>query len=79
MVEIAPPTVSTALHREREDLNDKKKENNGAVLGVEEFMEEVGRGWEGSGEIVVAGVSRGIVDWWYEEFGPPYEKAAGTK
>ena len=42
MVEIAPPTMETALHRERKDPNnDKKASGNQAALSVEEFMEEI--------------------------------------
>ena len=42
VVEIAPPTMETALHRERKDPNnDKKASGNQAALSVEEFMEEI--------------------------------------
>lgn len=41
VVEIAPPTVATDLHREREDPDDNKKERNPDALSVEEFVEEV--------------------------------------
>ncbi|RKU39904.1 hypothetical protein DL546_001069 [Coniochaeta pulveracea] len=40
VVEIAPPTVATDLHREREDPDDNKKERNPDALSVEEFVEE---------------------------------------
>jgi len=34
VLEIAPPTVATDLHREREDPDDNKKEKNSAVSGI---------------------------------------------
>ncbi|KAK6953657.1 hypothetical protein Daesc_005962 [Daldinia eschscholtzii] len=38
VVEIAPPTVATGLHRERENPDDNKKENNPDALSLDEFM-----------------------------------------
>ena len=79
VVEIAPPTVATDLHRDRDDPDDNKKEKNSKSLSVEEFMEELVRGWEADEEIIGAGMSQRVVERWYGEFGPDYEKAARTK
>jgi hypothetical protein len=41
-VEIVPPTVETALHREKKDPNDNKKDHgNFAALSILEFMEQI--------------------------------------
>lgn len=79
VVEIAPPTVATDLHREREDPDDNKKEKNSNSLNVEEFMQELVRGWEADEEVIGAGMNQKVVQRWYGEFGPDYEKVAGTK
>ena len=78
VVEIAPPTVSTDLHRERSDPDDNKKEKNSAALSVEEFMESITKDWMADKEVIGAGMSRDVVDRWYKEFGSDYDKAAGT-
>ncbi|KAF2138062.1 uncharacterized protein K452DRAFT_353292 [Aplosporella prunicola CBS 121167] len=75
VVEIAPPTVATDLHREREDPDDNKKENNPNALSVDEFIEEVAQKLERGDETIGAGMSADIIDRWYKEFGPHYEKA----
>ncbi|KAI9753638.1 MAG: ribonuclease T2-like [Chaenotheca gracillima] len=77
VVEIAPPTVATDLHRERADPDDNKKEKNPNALSVEEFMEFVVRGWREDKDMIGAGSSEKVVDRWYKEFGPDYEKASG--
>jgi len=77
VVEIAPPTVSTDLHREREDPDDNKKEKNSAALSVEEFIEEFVAQLKEGKETIGAGPSRPLIDRWYNEFGPDYRKAAG--
>lgn len=79
VVEIAPPTVATDLHRERDDPDDNKKEKNSHSLSVEEFMQELIRGWEADEDVIGAGMSQKIVQRWYGEFGPDYAKAAGAK
>lgn len=79
VIEIAPPTVATDLHRERVDPDDNKKEKNSAALSVEEFMDEVTKGWKADREVVGAGMSQKVVDRWYREFGPDYQKVAGTE
>ncbi|KAH8178104.1 short chain dehydrogenase domain-containing protein [Sarocladium implicatum] len=74
VVEIAPPTVATDLHREREDPDDNKKENNPNALSVEEFMEYVARKMDEGREMIAPGMAEGIVDTWYQSFG---ERAEG--
>ncbi len=77
VVEIAPPTVATDLHRERKDPDDNKKENNPDALDVDEFMEEVAMRWEDGEETIGAGMSAGVVKQWYDRFGEFYEKKTG--
>ena len=79
VVEIAPPTVATDLHRERADPDDNKKEKNSAALSVDEFMDFITQDWKADKDIIGAGPSQKVVDRWYNEFGPDYEKVAGTK
>ncbi|KAF1923082.1 uncharacterized protein M421DRAFT_104670 [Didymella exigua CBS 183.55] len=70
VVEIAPPTVATDLHREREDPDDNKKENNKAALSVEEFIEETVGKWKSGEEMIAAGMANGIVNSWEESATP---------
>ena len=79
VVEILPPTVATDLHREREDPDDNKKENNPNALTVEEFMKEVSQKFENGDETIGAGMSAEVIDRWYGAFGKQYDKAAGGK
>ena len=79
VIEIAPPTVSTELHRERKDPNDNKKDKNAAALSVDEFMKEVVESWKSGKDVTGAGTSQKVVERWYGEFGGDYEKAAGKK
>lgn len=72
MVEIAPPTVATDLHRERDDPDDNKKHKNPKALSVEEFMDEVGRKWEQGEETIGAGTGADLVSKWYDTFGDVY-------
>jgi short-subunit dehydrogenase involved in D-alanine esterification of teichoic acids len=76
VVEIAPPTVATDLHREREDPDDNKKEKNDAALSVDEFMEHVVKGWEEGLDLIGAGMSIAVVKKWEDVFGTNYEKVA---
>lgn len=69
VVEIAPPTVATDLHREREDPDDNKKENNDKALGVDEFVEEVLGRWRGGEECFGVGMGEEIVRKWDSEEG----------
>lgn len=79
VVEIAPPTVATDLHREREDPDDNKKSKNKAALSVEEFMEDLVAQWSEGRDTIGAGSSKEVVRRWEEEFGGDYKKAAGGK
>jgi short-subunit dehydrogenase involved in D-alanine esterification of teichoic acids len=76
VVEIAPPTVATDLHRERSDPDDNKKEQNPNALSLEEFMGFVKKGFEGDKDTIGAGMSEGIVERWEKEFGGQYNEAA---
>ncbi|KAL3443088.1 hypothetical protein BJX65DRAFT_211413 [Aspergillus insuetus] len=72
--EIAPPSVETDLHREREDPDDNKKKNNPNVMSIEEFMDEVSRKLESGEEMIAPGMASGFVDKWYAAYGETYEK-----
>jgi short-subunit dehydrogenase involved in D-alanine esterification of teichoic acids len=76
VVEIAPPTLATNLHRERSDPDDNTKEKNPDALSLEEFMEFVRKGLEGDKEMIGAGMSERVVEKWYGAFGESYEEAA---
>lgn len=62
VVEIVPPSVGTDLHREREDPDDNKKHKNASALTVEEFMEELKKGWQEDRDCIGAGMSQKVVD-----------------
>ncbi|KAK3672087.1 hypothetical protein LTR78_008057 [Recurvomyces mirabilis] len=79
VIEIAPPSVSTDLHRERADPNDNKKDKNASALTVEEFMDEIIEQWKADVDVMGAGPSKQVVDKWYESFGEKYDQAAGKK
>ncbi|KAI1372147.1 NAD(P)-binding protein [Hypoxylon crocopeplum] len=73
VVEIAPPTVATDLHREREDPDDNKKENNPNALSLDEFMQEVSEKLEKGEEMIGAGISDGMVKKRYNTFSDMYK------
>ncbi|KAI0179792.1 NAD(P)-binding protein [Hypoxylon sp. FL1284] len=73
VVEIAPPTVATDLHREREDPDDNKKENNPNALSLEEFMQEVSDKLEKGDETIGAGMGADVVKKWYSTFDGMYQ------
>jgi short-subunit dehydrogenase involved in D-alanine esterification of teichoic acids len=77
VIEIAPPTVGTDLHREREDPDDNKKRNNPDALSVDEFMAELAKKLERGDETIGAGMSADIVQKWYDQFGEFYAKKTG--
>merc|ERR1712032_745613 len=79
VVEIAPPTVATDLHRERQDPDDNKKDKNPSALSVDEFMEEVSKKLENGDETIGAGMGADVVEKWFGTFGEQYAKAAGGK
>lgn len=76
VIEIAPPTVATDLHRERKDPDDNKKEKNKAALSVEEFTEETIGKWKKGDEMIAAGPANKIVDTWQETMGPIFHNMA---
>ncbi|KAJ9603740.1 hypothetical protein H2200_011926 [Cladophialophora chaetospira] len=75
VVEIAPPTVSTALHRDRTDPNDNSKEKNESAMTVDEFIKDVEKGWEQGKDIIAPGPAGAVIDAWYGALGEKYEKA----
>ncbi|KAF2101387.1 NAD(P)-binding protein [Rhizodiscina lignyota] len=78
VVEIVPPTVETALHRERKDPDDNKKDHgNKVALSVSEFMEQVLEGWKSDKDVCPAGLGHELVDKWYNAYGEAYTKAGG--
>jgi short-subunit dehydrogenase involved in D-alanine esterification of teichoic acids len=78
VVEIVPPTVETALHRERKDPNDNKKNHgNASALSVPEFMEQIQEGWQEDKDICAAGLGHELVEKWYAAYGEAYSKAGG--
>jgi len=74
VVEIAPPTVATDLHREREDPDDNKKEKNKAALSVDEFIDETVAKWKKGDEMIAAGMANGIVEAWQGSMGKTFEE-----
>lgn len=78
VIEIAPPTVETDLHRERANPEDNKKANNPVAMSLDEFMRDVVQGWKEDRDTIGAGPSSLVVDRWDNEFGPDYKKAAAA-
>lgn len=78
VVEIVPPTVETALHRERNDPDDNKKSSgNTSALSVAEFTAQIKLGWEQNQDVCPAGLGHEIVEKWYSTYGEAYSKAGG--
>jgi short-subunit dehydrogenase involved in D-alanine esterification of teichoic acids len=78
VVEIVPPTVETALHRERKDPNDNKKDHGASyALSVPEFIEQVQEGWQSDKDTCPAGFGHELVEKWYNAYGEAYAKAGG--
>lgn len=77
VVEIAPPTVSTDLHRERDDPSDNSKDKNPSALSVDEFIQDVTKQWKAGKTTIGAGPGQALVDRWFKEFGSDYAKAEG--
>jgi short-subunit dehydrogenase involved in D-alanine esterification of teichoic acids len=78
IVEIVPPTVETALHRERMNPDDNKKDHgNAAALSVGEFMEEIVKGWTADRDVCAAGTGHDLVKKWYDAYGEAYTTAGG--
>lgn len=76
VVELAPPSVGTDLHRERQNPDDNKRENNPTALTVDEFMEEVMGKWKKGDELITAGPGNNIMNTWEESMGDLYKKMA---
>ena len=79
VVEIAPPSVETDLHREREDPDDNKKSKNPNSMSVDDFIKEVSEQWKAGREMIAAGMARGMVDRWESTFQADYNKMVGGK
>lgn len=78
VVEIVPPTVETALHRERKNPDDNKKTSgNATALSVPEFMEQIQEGWKSDKNTCPAGLGHELVEKWYGAYGEAYTKAGG--
>jgi short-subunit dehydrogenase involved in D-alanine esterification of teichoic acids len=78
VVEIVPPTVETALHRERKDPDDNKKvHGNASAMSTSEFMEQVMEGWKNDNDNCPAGLGHELVEKWYAAYGEAYTKAGG--
>ena len=77
VVEIAPPSVGTDLHRDREDPDDNKKHKNPEAMTVEEFMDEIAGKIEKGDAMIAAGPANKIIDKWYESFGDFYKSKVG--
>lgn len=78
VVEIAPPSVGTDLHRERKDPDDNKPHKNSTALSVEQFMEEIIQGWKADKDVVSAGPGQKLVARWHNEFASDYSKTGGN-
>jgi short-subunit dehydrogenase involved in D-alanine esterification of teichoic acids len=74
VVEMAPPTVATALHRERSNPDDNKKENNPNALSVDEFVDEVMAKWKKGDVMISAGMGNKMVSTWEESMGKMYDE-----
>jgi short-subunit dehydrogenase involved in D-alanine esterification of teichoic acids len=76
VVEIAPPSVETDLHRERKDPDDNKRAaGNKIAMTVPEFMAEVEQGWKEDADIIAPGRAGAVVAKWYEAYGKGYSMA----
>ena len=72
LVEIVPPTVETELHRDRQDPDDNKKDKGAPALSIDEFMETVGKGWDGDEDVIAPGMAQDFVDKWNDAIGKDY-------
>lgn len=75
VVEIVPPTVETDLHRERQDPDDNKKsKGNKQALSLEEFVQQVEKGWDADDDTIAPGMAAEIVKTWQDALGSKYEE-----
>jgi short-subunit dehydrogenase involved in D-alanine esterification of teichoic acids len=78
VVEIVPPTVETALHRERVNPDDNKQaKGNKDALSVTEFMRQIEEGWKADADVCPAGLGHDLVKRWDEAYGTLYTRAGG--
>ncbi|KAI3325500.1 short-chain dehydrogenase [Xylariaceae sp. AK1471] len=71
VVEIAPPTIATDLHRDNRD--DIKKDKKSNALPLRQFIKEVSEKLEKGEETIGAGMGDEIVNKWYGTFGDMYK------
>ncbi|WVQ68298.1 uncharacterized protein L199_006505 [Kwoniella botswanensis] len=76
VIEIVPPQVESDLHRDRLNPDDNKKENSPTALSVDEFMQDVVKGWESNLDTVSAGQGIQVTKQWDEVFGEKLKKMA---
>jgi len=76
VVEIVPPAVGTDLHRERADPDDNKKDKNPDSLSIDEFMDDISKGWEDGRDTISAGIGKQVIEKWFSAYGAQYEKSA---
>ena len=76
VVEILPPQVATALHRDRVDPADNTPEKSPTSLTPEQFMQEVAEQLQQDKDVVTAGPGKKLVGQWYDTFGQTFAGAA---
>ncbi|WWC90934.1 uncharacterized protein L201_005872 [Kwoniella dendrophila CBS 6074] len=69
IVEVVPPQVESDLHRDRTNPDDNKKSSGAHALSIEEFMDDVNKGWEANLDTVSAGPGLDVTKQWDEVFG----------
>lgn len=75
VVKIAPPSIGTDLHRERQNPDDNKKKINSKALTINEFISEVIEKLEKGDEVLSAGQGNEVIYKWYTTFGDDYSAA----
>lgn len=79
VVEIAPPSVETDLHRDRKNPDDNKRsQGNKTAMSVSEFMKEVEQGWKDDKDIIAPGPAGAVVQKWYDAYEEGYTKATSS-
>ncbi|KAH7339055.1 hypothetical protein B0J17DRAFT_598084 [Rhizoctonia solani] len=76
VVEISPPLVESALHRDHANPDNNKKENAPHALTQEEWIAHVEKGWDEGKEEIGAGFSQVGIDSWRNAFGELHSKMA---
>ncbi|KAL7419504.1 hypothetical protein Q5752_005415 [Cryptotrichosporon argae] len=72
VVEISPPSVETDLHRDRLDPDDNKKHKGAQALSIDEYMDDVGKGWEKDEDWIGPGMAAKAVQAWEGSIGEMY-------